>query len=137
MNTLPIIDNYDYPIDEPEPTPKHHAILSEIAERLTELGEISGEEKVFRIFNQLFKIYRQSPRAYRLVLDVLSKRDSISLSLEQLASNHRNAKGDETKRQNWLQNMQADVALVKLYLPEWGQALDAIMKRRSAGDETC
>jgi len=135
MKTVPIIDNYDYPVEEPEATPKHHAILSEIAERLTELGELSGEEKVFRIFNQVFKIYRQSPRAYRLLLDVLSKRDSLSLSLEQLASNHLNAKGDETKRQNWLQNMQADVALIRRYLPEWGAALDCIMKRRSAGDE--
>jgi len=130
MRTIQLIDNIDYPEPEIDKLPKHHAILCEIAERLTELSVCIGSPQVARILRQLDKIHHHSPRAFRLILDVLSSQRSLEDSLAALAARHTNSKGEPTTRQNWLQNMQTDVETIKLYLPEWGASLETIMRRR-------
>lgn len=125
----------DYPEDVPEPKPAAHLITVEIMARLQELDEInSGNESLapagIRLVNRLAALERKSRRAYRLVIDLLGAQESLALSLDQLASKHQNAKGDRTSRQNWLQNAQADVEIIKSIYPEIGVVVGEILKRR-------
>lgn len=132
MRTVRLIDNIDYPEEVPDPAPAHHLLMSEWAERTKEMGSVApkGNGSVVRIMRQLAKVHKESERAYLLILDVLSNQQSLEQSLADLAAKHTNSKGQPCTRQNWLQNMQADVEIIKLYLPEWGTVLESIMQRR-------
>jgi hypothetical protein len=125
----------DYPEDVPEPKPAAHLITVEIMSRLQELDELdNGNESLapagIRLVNRLAALERRSRRAYRLVIDLLGAQHSLSLSLDQLASKHSNSKGNPTSRQNWLQNAQTDVELIKAIYPEIGNVVGEILKRR-------
>lgn len=134
MRTVRLIDNMDYPEEKPEPQPEHHRIMGEWAERTKEMGDCSprGNDDSVRLMRQLCKVHKESNRAFILMLDVLSNQKSLECSLADLAAKHTNSKGAPCTRQNWLQNMQADVEIVKTYFPEIGEVLDSIMQRRRA-----
>lgn len=140
MRTVQLIDGMDYPEEIPEPKPAAHLIAAEIMSRLQELDEIeSGNASLapagVRLVNRLAAIERKSRRAYRLVLDMASKQDSFSQSLEVLASRHLNAEGKPTSRQSWLQNAQADVETIRLIWPEVGEVIGDLLKRRAERPE--
>jgi hypothetical protein len=125
----------DYPEEIPEPKPRAHLITAEIMSRLQELDEIdNGNASLapagIRLVNRLAAIERKSRRAYRLVLDMVSKQESFSESLETLASRHLNAEGKPTSRQSWLQNAQADVETIRMVWPEVGNVIGELLKRR-------
>ena len=122
----------DYPLDDPSEPPAHYAILCEIASRVQELDELlpsNGKAPGgIRVVHRLGAIERRSRRAYRLLLDMLSKQDSFSKSYESLGARRNNS------RQAWLQNAQADIELIKEVWPEVGEVMSELIKRRSLED---
>lgn len=133
MRTEQYIDEVGYQSDEPESSSQQHKLAIEIVARLQELDEIKGSGAVpygVQLIRRLTLVERKSRRAYRLLLDVLSQQRSLSDSLQELAARHQNAEGNPCSRQSWLQNMQADVALISIVMPELGKALTEVMERR-------
>ncbi len=135
MKFVPLNENIEYSEDIPEPKPNSHLIVCEIASRLQELDSAgAGIGNTIglgiRLINRLTAIQRRSTCAYRLLLDLLSKQDSLSHSLEALAQRHLNAQGEPSKRQAWLQNTQKDIEIIEELYPEIGKAMKEIMVRR-------
>lgn len=132
MKTIRIIEGMDYPLESPSNPPAHYAILCEIASRVQELDELlpsTGKAPGgIRLVNRLAAIERRSRRAYRLLLDMLSKQDSFSKSYEALGARRNNS------RQSWLQNAQADIDLIKEVWPEVGEVMSELIRRRSIED---
>lgn len=130
MKTCRIIEGLDYPEDKREDPPSHHAITCEIISRVQQLDSILAGEGCasggMRLVNRLSTIARRSPRAYRLLIDMLSSQRSLSESFESLASRH------EHSRQSWLQNAQADVEIVTEVWEEVGVVMSELIKRRAA-----
>ncbi len=141
MRTEQYIDACKYPAPKLEPLPPHHAILCEIAARLQEIDRIVagvGDDDFthiespagVRIIKKLLGVYRASPRAYRLLIDLLSEQKSLAESLEVLASRHISSHGKQASRQAWHQNMQKDVKTLCEVWPEVGRELGRLMARR-------
>jgi len=132
MKTVRIIEGMDYPLEVPSPLPAAYCLLCEIASRIQELDELlPGGGRApggIRAINRLGAVERRSRRAYRLLLDMLTKQGSFSQSFESLGAKHNHS------RQSWLQNAQADVELVKDVWPEVGDVMGELLKRR-VGDE--
>ena len=134
MKTVRLIDGIDYHQSDPEPKPDAFLITAEIAVRLQELDEKLTSEGSppggLRLISRLSRIGRTSPRAYRLLIDMLGEQQSFSQSLEELASAHKNSKGVATSRQCWLQNANADIKLITSIWPEVGEVMLEVFKRR-------
>jgi hypothetical protein len=132
MKTVRIIEGMSYPSDEPPKAADHHAITCEIAARIQQLDSILPGDGCSpagaRLISRLSNLYRQSPRAYRLLLDMLSSQESFSLSFEELAARH------DHSRQSWLQNAQADVEIVSAVWSEVGEVMRELIKRRTLED---
>jgi len=132
MKTIRIIEGVDYPEDKPEDPALHHSITCEIAARIQQLDSILPGEGCspagIRLLHRLSTLSRRSPRAYRLLLDMLSSQLSFSMSFEELASRH------DHSRQSWLQNAQADVEIVSEVWPEVGEVMSELIKRRTVED---
>jgi hypothetical protein len=132
MKTVRIIEGLAYPSDEPSEVAEHHAITCEIAARVQQLDSLLPGDGCspagVRLLSRLSNLYRQSPRAYRLLLDMLSSQDSFSHSFEELAARHNHS------RQSWLQNAQADVDMVTAVWPEVGEVMRELIKRRTLED---
>lgn len=132
MKTCRIIEGLDYPENKREDPPSHHAITCEIIARVQQLDSILAGEGCssggVRLLHRLSTIHRRSPRAYRLLLDMLSSQRSLSESFEALASKH------DHSRQSWLQNAQVDVELVSEVWEEVGAVMTELIKRRSSDD---
>ena len=140
MKTVGIIEGLGYPEFERLDMPEHHRVSCEIASRVQELDELMTGDESFPpggilFIRRLYRLEARSRRAYRLVLDILSDQNSLSYSLDTLASRKMNKQGKRSSRQSWLQNAQADVEIVKEIWPEIGEVLSEIMKRRGTGDE--
>lgn len=136
MKTIGIIEGLGYPEFERLDMPEHHRITCEIATRLQELDELMPGDANYapggiRFINRLGRLSRRSNRAYRLILDLLGTQESLSLSLEALASRHPNKQGKPSSRQSWLQNAQADIKIIQEVWPDIGNVLEDIMKRRA------
>jgi hypothetical protein len=139
VKSVPLNENIDYPSPESEAKSEHHLIVCEIATRLQELDShqsgIGAKIPLgVRLINRLSAIQRRSHRAYILLIDLLSSQESLSMSLESLASRHTNAQLSPTKRQAWLQNMQKDIDIISESYPEIAYALTEIMRRRHHPD---
>jgi hypothetical protein len=133
MKTVSLVEAMDYPEDVPQPLSNRHAIICEIVSRLQELDELGSTDGLpngARLANRISAIYRKTPRGYRLVLDLLSRQQSLSDSLHTLASRHLNSQGMPCKRQAWLQNAQEDVEIIKSIYPELGKVMAEVLKRR-------
>ena len=134
MKTCRIIEGLDYPEDKREDPPSHHAITCEIIARVQQLDSILAGDGCasggMRLVHRLSTIARRSPRAYRLLIDMLSSQRSLSESFESLASRH------DHSRQSWLQNAQADVEIVTEVWKEVGMVMSELIKRRQIDDET-
>jgi len=132
MRTVRIIEGVDYPGDKPEASALHHSLACEIAARIQQLDSIIPGEGCspagMRLVHRLSSIARRSPRAYRLLLDMLTSQESFSLSFDELASRHNHS------RQSWLQNAQADVEIVSEVWSEVGAVMSELIKRRSIDD---
>lgn len=128
MKTVRIVEGLGYPKEFFEDIPTHYLLTCEIAARLEELDELMpASDKAsggVRLISRLAAVERRSNRAYRLIIDMLGKQDSLSLSYEELGAKTNNS------RQAWLQNAQADVKIVKEVWPEIGEAMELILKRR-------
>ena len=135
MNFVQLIEGLDYPEREQVNLPISFRLTIEICARLQELDEImpsstSQSAGGLRFISRISAIARKSPRAYRLLIDMLSSQDSFSLSIEELASRHLNSSGTPTSRQAWLQNAQFDIEIIKMYWLEVGQVMEELIKRR-------
>lgn len=132
MKTCRIIEGLDYPQTKAEDPAPHHAITCEIIARVQQLDSIMAGEGCasggVRLLHRLSTIARRSPRAYRLLIDMLSSQRSLSESFDSLASRH------EHSRQSWLQNAQADVEIVTEVWEEVGLVMSELIKRRSSDD---
>ena len=132
MRTVQIIEGLEYPEDKPDEPALHHSIACEIAARIQQLDSIIPGEGCspagMRLVHRLSSIARRSPRAYRLLLDMLTSQESLSLSFEQLAARHSHS------RQSWLQNAQADVEIISEVWSEVGAVMSELIKRRSIDD---
>jgi len=132
MNTCRIIEGLDYPEIERDDSAEHHLITCEIISRIQQLDELLPADGCssggMRLLHRLSAIARRSPRAYRLLLDMLSTQRSLSESFESLAARH------EHSRQSWLQNAQADVEIVSEVWSEVGAVMTELIKRRSIDD---
>ena len=122
----------DYPLDESNSLPEHYLLLCEIAARVQELDELlpsNGKAPGgVRVVSRLGAVERKSRRAYRLLLDMMSRQSSFSESYQSLGARHNNS------RQSWLQNAQADIELVKEVWPEVGEVMSELLKRRAADE---
>lgn len=139
MNFVQLIEGLDYPEEIHGELPKSFKLTIEICSRLQELDEIipssdSQSAGGLRFISRIAALARKSPRAYRLLLDMLSTQESFSLSIEELASRHLNSSGDPTSRQSWLQNAQFDIEIIKLYWLEVGEVMEELLKRRPESD---
>ena len=89
-----------------------------------------------RAILRLGALYRRSPRAYRLLLDLLSEQKSLSMSLADLASKKHSKNSKDTilphTRQSWLQNAQQDASVIKEVWFEVGIIVEEILRRRPA-----
>ena len=138
MDTVPLNDAMRTPIAQQDPKPQAHILACEIAARLQELDEAdNGDEHRTpagtRLVQRLAAVDRiAGRRAYRLILDVLSRQKSLADSLDTLGSRHYNANGKPQSRQAWLQHMQSDVEAIKLCWPDVGNVLCDVMARRGA-----
>ena len=135
MNFVQLIEGLDYPDYEQANLPISFRLTIEICARLQELDEVmpsstSQSAGGLRFISRISAIARKSPRAYRLLIDMLSSQDSFSLSIEELASRHLNSSGSPTSRQAWLQNAQFDIEIIKMYWLEVGQVMEELIKRR-------
>ena len=135
MNFVQLIEGLDYPEHEQVTLPISFRLTIEICARLQELDEVmpsspSQSAGGLRFISRISAIARKSPRAYRLLIDMLSSQDSFSLSIEELASRHLNSSGTPTSRQAWLQNAQFDIEIIKMYWLEVGQVMEELIKRR-------
>lgn len=133
MKTIRIIEGIDYPQNVPPTPPDHFALVCEITCRLQELDELFPSKGGvasggIRLVGRLGAVERRSRRAYRLLIDMLTDQSSFSKSFEALGAN----KGHS--RQSWLQNAQADVALIQEVWPEVGDVMEELLKRRSSED---
>ncbi len=138
MDTVPLNDAMQTPSVRHDLKPSSHILACEIAARLQELDEIDNGDENYtpagtRLVQRLAAVDRiAGRRAYRLILDVLSRQHSLADSLDTLGSRHYNANGKPQSRQAWLQHMQSDVEAIKICWPDVGNVLCAIMARRSA-----
>lgn len=129
MKTIRLVEGIEYREDEPSESLDHHSLVCEIASRLSELDLIVQEKTLLpagiRLVSRLSALARRSRRAYNLLLDVLSEQKSLSMSYHDLGamSNH--------SRQSWLQNAQADVAIITEIWPEVGSVMSDLLKRRT------
>ena len=141
MKTINLVEALNYPEQTPDEIPAEHLILCEIISRLQELenapagkNNLSGGSMGARIVLRLGAIYRRSPRAYRLLLDLISLKSSLSYSLANLAEReHTKLPKDCTlphTRQSWLQSAQEDVRIVKEVWQEVGEIMEEVLKRR-------
>jgi len=135
MNTVQLIEGLDYPEVEQANLPDSFKLTMEICSRLQELDEVIPSSETssaggLRFISRIAAISRKSPRAYRLLIDMLSSQESFALSIEELASRHLNSNGTPTSRQSWLQNAQFDIEIIKLYWLEVGEVMEEIIKRR-------
>ena len=135
MNTVQLIEGLDYPEVEQANLPDSFKLTMEICSRLQELDEVIPSSETssaggLRFISRITAIARKSPRAYRLLIDMLSSQESFSLSIEELASRHLNSNGTPTSRQSWLQNAQFDIEIIKLYWLEVGEVMEELIKRR-------
>jgi len=136
MRTIRIIEGMDYPQNVAASPPSHFALACEIASRIQELDELFPSKGGvasggIRLVSRLGAVERRSRRAYRLLIDMLTDQSSFSKSFEALGA----SKGHS--RQSWLQNAQADIALIKEVWPEVGDVMGELLKRRfneDAGD---
>ncbi len=128
MKTIRLIEGMDYPEPSVEPQSDHHCLTCEIASRLQQLDTLLPGDGFspggIRLISRLSSLARKSPRAYKLLLDMLSKQDSLSMSFEILGRAH------DTTRQAWLQNAQADINIIKEIWPEVGEIMSGLLKRR-------
>jgi hypothetical protein len=137
MQTVSLIDAMEVPEVRPDDKPSTHLMACEIAARLQEMDELDdGDESQTpagtRLVQRLAAVDRiAGRRAYRLILDVLSRQQSLADSLDTLGGRHYNAQGNPQSRQAWLQHMQSDVEAIKICWPEVGDVLCHIMARRS------
>ena len=139
MNLVQLIEGLEYPEQVHNELPEAFKLTIEICARLQELDECmpgteSNQAGGIRFISRISAIARKSPRAYRLLIDMLSYQDSFSMSIEQLASRHLNSNGLPISRQAWLQKAQFDVELVKGYWPEVGECMEELLKRRPQED---
>jgi len=135
MNTVQLIEGLDYPEIEQANLPDSFKLTMEICSRLQELDELMPSSQTssaggLRFISRIAAISRKSPRAYRLLIDMLSSQDSFALSIEELASRHLNSNGTPTSRQSWLQNAQFDIEIIKTYWSEVGEVMEELIKRR-------
>lgn len=135
MNTVQLIEGLDYPEVEQANLPDSFKLTMEICSRLQELDEVIPSSETssaggLRFISRITAIARKSPRAYRLLIDMLSSQESFALSIEELASRHLNSNGTPTSRQSWLQNAQFDIEIIKLYWLEVGEVMEELIKRR-------
>lgn len=134
MIKVQLIDGLDYPEDKPEKSPEAFKITSEILVRIQELDELMPNDGMasggIRLINRLSKINRISPRAYRLLIDMVGERQCFTLSLEDLGKRHLNNDGNPTTRQSWLQNAQFDIQIIKGAWLEVGEVMEEMLKRR-------
>ena len=133
MKTIRLIEGMEYPEPEPSYQLDHHLLTCEIVARLQQLDSLipsdsRGASGGIRLVCRLSSLARRSPRAYRLLLDMLSTQHSLSLSYEELGSNH------NASRQSWLQNAQADIEIVKEVWPSVGEIMSNLIKRRHIED---
>jgi len=140
MNFVQLIEGLDYPQETQGELPQYFKLTVEICSRLQELDEIlptSAEHWSggLRFISRITAISRKSPRAYRLLLDMLSSQESFSMSIEELASRHFNSNGIATSRQSWLQNAQHDIEIIKLYWSEVGEVMEELLKRRPEAEQ--
>ena len=137
MKTVQLIEALNYPRGEekPERLANHHALICELASRVQELDSLPLGVTLIpegvRIMQRLVAIERRSRRAYILILDLLTRGDSLALSFEELGSRHLNAQLKPCSRQSWLQNAKKDIGIVKQVWPEVGAAMEEIMVRRN------
>ena len=135
MNTVQLIEGLDYPEVEQANLPDSFKLTMEICSRRQELDEVIPSSETssaggLRFISRITAIARKSPRAYRLLIDMLSSQESFALSIEELASRHLNSNGTPTSRQSWLQNAQFDIEIIKLYWLEVGEVMEELIKRR-------
>lgn len=140
MKTVKLVEQLNYPSPMVDHKPTHHSIACEIASRLQEMDELlpgtnDHPPGGIRMISRLASVSRKSRRAYRLLLDLLSKQDALTLSLHDLAKGHLNGQGHPCKRQAWLQNSQKDVELITEIWPEVGAVLAEVMQRRPIEEE--
>lgn len=141
MKTVSLVEGLQYSVPQSEDRSRLHSISIEIASRLQELDELDdGDEDSppagIHLVQKLATIERRSTRAYRLVIDILSRQKSLSDSLESLGAAHPNKKFQPSSRQSWFQNARADAEIISKTFPEIGAAIFEILKRRSTGTET-
>ena len=135
MNFVQLIEGLDYPEVSQSELPEAFKLTVELCSRLQELDELmptteSRSSGGLRFMSRMTAIARKSPRAYRLLLDMLSSQESFALSIEELASRHMNSSGSPISRQAWLQNAQFDIEIIKLHWHEVGSVMEEIIKRR-------
>lgn len=129
MRTIRLIEGMEYPEPSLSHQLDHHLLTCEIVSRLQQLDTLiasdeEGSSGGIRLICRLSSLARRSPRAYRLLLDMLSTQHSLSLSYEELGSNH------DSTRQSWLQNAQADIEIVREIWPSVGEMMSHLIKRR-------
>ena len=139
MNFVQLIEGLDYPEEIHGELPQSFKLTVEICSRLQEMDELMPHTEFrssggLRFISRMTALARKSPRAYRLLLDMLSSQESFSFSIEKLASRHLNSSGDPTSRQSWLQNAQFDIEIIKLYWLEVGEVMEELLKRRPESD---
>lgn len=136
MNTVHLVEGINYSVAKPAKRSSVHSITIEIASRLQELDELdNGDESRspagIHLIQSLATICRRSPRAYRLLLDMLSQQKSVSESLDWLGSQHLNHKNNPTSRQSWFQNAREDARIIGQTFPHIGEAICDVLKRRA------
>ena len=140
MKTINLVEGLDYPEPIQDEVSTPHAILCEIISRLQELETLSpctsanGIPFGARTVLRLGAIYRRSPRAYRLLLDMISLKASSTHSLANLAERGHSKLPEDCKlphtRQSWLQSAQEDVKIVKEVWREVGEVMEEVLRRR-------
>jgi hypothetical protein len=136
METVSLIEGMNYSVEQPEQRSPIHLITIEIASRLQEMDDIDGGDEDrspagIQLIQSLANIERRSPRAYRLVIDMLSQQRSLSESLDSLGSGHLNKKNKPSSRQSWFQNAREDARIISSVFPQIGEAMLEVLKRRS------
>lgn len=135
MKALPLNDDVAHYQRDTSALPQHHALLGEIAARLIELDELPPMfshtlSNTQVLVHRLNLIQTHTEVGYRLLLDLLSRQESMTMRYDDLAARHSNGRGGVTTRANWLQNAQNATRVIEPIWPEVAQAMAILLKRQ-------